>query len=64
MSSRKLHVLDVAEEVCLARLRKRNATGAHPYVVSDQDFVELTKYFEAPLVSEGFEMIVHCQIAR
>ncbi len=30
-----LHFLDVSDEVCLARLHKRNAVGDHPFAVTE-----------------------------
>ena len=55
----QLHVLDVPDVICLARLHERNAEGRHPYHVSDDDFAELTSYFEMPTSSERFDIIVH-----
>ncbi len=41
----QLHVLDVPDAVCKARLRLRNAEGAHP--VTDAEF-DLSRYFVPP----------------
>jgi predicted kinase len=54
-----LHVLDVTDEVCLERLRVRNASGLHPYSVSDAEFEELSRYCELPAPVEGFNIVIH-----
>src|SRR5438876_2177533 len=37
-TAHQLHFLDVADETCLARLRARNASGAHDFAASDAEF--------------------------
>lgn len=54
-----LHVLDVSGEVCLARLRARNNSGDHPFVVTDILFHEVTSYFTEPVADEGFTILRH-----
>jgi predicted kinase len=54
-----LHYLDVPDDVCKARLRQRNADGAHDFAASDAEFDEITSYFVAPSEDEGFEVIVY-----
>lgn len=54
-----IHFLDVSDDVCLARLRARNAAGAHPFTVSDALFHEVTRHFTAPTADEGFTIVVH-----
>ncbi len=49
-----LHYLDVPDVVCKARLRARNAGGAHEYAPSEADFELFTRYFEPPAEEEGF----------
>ncbi|MGK7653587.1 AAA family ATPase [Roseovarius sp. B08] len=51
-----LHYLDVPDAVCKARLAVRNADGAHPFSVSEEQFDRLTRYFEPPLPEEGIEI--------
>jgi predicted kinase len=58
-AAHKLHVLDVPDEVCLARLRARNAEGAHAYTVSESEFAELTRYFEPPTIDGGFDVMIY-----
>ncbi|HMJ92785.1 MAG TPA: ATP-binding protein [Allosphingosinicella sp.] len=48
-----LHFLDLPDETCRARLRRRNAEGAHEYVVGDEEFDVITAYFQPPGGSEG-----------
>jgi predicted kinase len=58
-AAHRLHVFDVPDEVCLARLAARNAGGLHEYQVSEAEFAELARYFEQPAPDEGFEVVVH-----
>jgi len=57
----QLHFLDVPDQICKARLRARNASGAHPFAVSDEQFEEITSYFVAPTQEEGFNVIIYRQ---
>ncbi len=57
--SHNLHFLDLSDEVCLARLQARNASGDHPFVVTDAQFHEVTSYFTAPAADEGFNIVRH-----
>jgi predicted kinase len=50
----RLHLLDLPEEVCLARLEARNAGGGHEYRVSRAQFEEINRLFEPPRPEEGF----------
>lgn len=52
-----LHFLDVSDDVCLARLRARNASGDHPFAVTDAQFHEFTSHFTAPMADEGFTIV-------
>ena len=54
-----LHVLDVPEDVCLERLRARNAAGEHPFAVTEAQFHQITRHFALPTPDEGFEVQVH-----
>jgi predicted kinase len=55
----KLHYLDVPDEVCKARLRRRNDGGDHEFNVSDEDFALFTSHFVPPSPDEGFEVVLH-----
>ncbi|NJD91217.1 MAG: ATP-binding protein [Geobacter sp.] len=55
----ELHYLDVTNETCKARLRARNAAGSHPFMASDDEFDEITRYFVPPSQDEGFNVIRH-----
>ena len=57
----RLHYLDVPDEICKARLRRRNAIGAHEFVVSDNNFDLFTSHFVPPAVHEAFNVVVHRQ---
>ncbi len=54
-----LHYLDVPDDVCLARLRARNARGDHPFAVTDVEFERLAKHFVPPSEDEGFTIVRH-----
>ena len=54
-----LHFLDVSDEVCLQRLHARNASGIHPFQVSDAQFQQVARHFVPPTEAEGFHVITH-----
>lgn len=58
-AAHQLHVFDVADEVCLARLRARNAAGDHPFAVTEAQFHQFSSYFVWPSAEEGFDLVVH-----
>ena len=58
-AAHQLHVLDVPDEVCLERLRARNASGAHPFAPTEAQFHRFSKYFVAPSSEEGFTVVWH-----
>ena len=53
----QLHVLTTPDEVCLARLRARNAGGEHPFVVTEDQFRIISKHFVAPSPDEEFNIV-------
>ena len=57
--SHELHHLDVPDAICKQRLRQRNASGEHPFQVSDEEFEQFTAHFVPPAADEGFNVIVH-----
>lgn len=59
----QLHVLDVPDDVCLARLHARNTQADHPFAVSDDQFRQVTKHFVAPSAEEGFNIVMHRAVA-
>lgn len=54
-----LHRLDVGDDICKERLRRRNASGTHPFSVSEAQFDQLAAHFVAPSEDEGFQLVVH-----
>ena len=58
-ASRQLHLLDVPDEVCLARLRARNSRGDHPFAVTEAQFHQFTNHFAPPTPDEGFNVVSH-----
>jgi hypothetical protein len=55
----EMHLLDVADALCLQRLRRRNASGEHPFAVTDEEFAQFTRHFVPPAPDEGFNVVVH-----
>jgi predicted kinase len=55
----QLHMLDVSDDTCKARLRARNASGSHEFQVSDEEFGRISSYFERPTDEEGFNLQIH-----
>jgi len=53
-----LHVLDVPDETCKARLRQRNAAGEHDFAASDEQSELISRYFSVPTAEEGFALSV------
>ena len=58
-ANHQLHVLVPSDDVCLDRLRTRNADGAHPFTVTEAQFHEISKYFIEPTAEEGFTLVRH-----
>lgn len=55
----RLHYLDVPDEVCLARLRARNAQADHPFAATEEQFAQITRHFVPPSPGEGLSLVVH-----
>ncbi|WP_300000328.1 ATP-binding protein [uncultured Cedecea sp.] len=55
----QLHYLAVSDEVCKARLRKRNAAGEHDFAATEAQFDFITAYFVEPQPEEGFVVVRH-----
>lgn len=58
-AAHELHFLDVADDVCRARLRARNAAGEHEFAASDAEFNLITRHFVPPGPEEGFNVVIH-----
>ena len=58
-AAHQLHVLDVPDAICLERLHARNASGTHPFDVSDEQFHQFSQHFAPPTEAEGFNVVVH-----
>jgi predicted kinase len=57
----RLHLLDVPDAVCKARLRARNARGSHDFQAGDADFDLITSHFVPPGPEEGFDIVVYSE---
>jgi len=55
----RLHFLDVPEDVCRARLRRRNEEGSHAFAPTDAQFDWITRHFVPPSADEGFDIQTH-----
>ena len=55
----QLHLLNPSDEVCLERLHQRNATGDHPFAVTEEQFHQITQHFAPPSSDEGFHVVPH-----
>lgn len=55
----RLHVLDVPDAVCKARLHRRNAEGTHAFTVTEADFDLFSRYCVPPAPEEGFTLVLH-----
>lgn len=53
----QLHFLDLPDAVCKERLHKRNQSGLHPFITSDEDFDRITHYFVAPSAEEQLNIV-------
>lgn len=58
-AAHKLHVLDVPDDVCMARLHARNARGEHPFAATEEQFRQVSRHFVAPSPDEGFDIVLH-----
>jgi predicted kinase len=53
-----LHWLDVPDEICRARLRRRNEEGEHDFAgVTEEQFDLITSYFQPPVADEWLEIV-------
>lgn len=55
----RLHVLDVPDQVCKARLKQRNASGKHEFAVTEEQFDRISSHFQLPTEDEGFVLDIH-----
>ena len=55
----QMHLVDVPDDICLARLNDRNAQGAHDVAPSEEQFHRFSKHFVAPTPEEGFNIVRH-----
>lgn len=60
-AAHQLHELEADDALCKARLRRRNAAGAHEFTVSDDEFDLFTRFFVPPAAEEGFTVAHHPQ---
>ncbi len=52
-----LHYLNVSDKECKLRLRRRNEDGSHRFTTSETEFDTITRYFVAPSLGEGFNVV-------
>ena len=59
-SAHVLHFVSASDEACLARIARRNVErpeGSHH--LTEQDFLHISSFFQAPEDNEGFNVEVH-----
>ena len=54
-----LHVLEAPDDLCLKRLKARNAAGEHAFAATEEQFHHITKHYTPPSAEEGFKVLVH-----
>lgn len=54
----RLHLLEVDDAVCKARLRRRNTAGNHEFAVTDAQYDRMMRHFAPPGPEEGYFRIV------
>ena len=54
-----LHFLATPDDVCIARLHKRNAEGCHDFQATEDQFHQFSSFFVSPQPEEGFAVITH-----
>lgn len=52
-----MHILNVSDAKCLARLRARNAERKHPFTVTEAEFDAFSSHFVRPTAEEGFDLV-------
>ena len=55
----RLHLLEVPDSVCKARLRRRNAEGGHEFAATEAQFEAVTRHFVPPSPDEGLTVVRH-----
>lgn len=60
-AAHQLHWLDTSDEDCRARLRLRNVKAINPFAVTEEEFERVSRYFVAPSLEEGFDLVLHTQ---
>ena len=58
-AAHQTHVLRMSDAECLARLKARNATGEHPFTVTEEQFHAFSRQFTEPSPEEGFNLVLH-----
>ncbi len=58
----QLHVLDVPDDICMERLRRRNAQGEHAFAPTEEQYHQFSKHFALPLPDEGFNVLTHREV--
>ena len=55
----QMHLLDLPDEQLVERLHQRNASGEHPFQVSEEMFRRFSAAFVPPSPDEGFDVVTH-----
>lgn len=57
----QLHLLEADDELCRARMHRRNAEGSHEFAPDDAAYDVIRQYFSLPGEEEGLTVIRHPQ---
>lgn len=55
----ELHWLDIPDAICKTRLAARNRTGKHPFSPTEEQFDQISRYFQPPDEQEGLTILRH-----
>ena len=59
LEAHKLHVLDVPDAVCIARLHARIAEENHRFAATETQYWQLPKHFLWPTADDGSAIVMH-----
>lgn len=54
-----LHLLEVPDDVLMARLKARAASGDHPFQITEDQFAKIKSFVTPPGPDEGFTSVTH-----
>lgn len=58
-AAHRMHLLTADDDLCLARLKARNAAGTHAFAATEALFRRFSSHFVPPTEAEGFTIVIH-----